>query len=414
MTNKQTKLLNLFIKYASVDTRSEPKSTTTPSTSGQVRLIEMIEDDLIHGGVKPYQMSILADHSMLVYIPATEPGAVICLTAHVDTYFGIDGGAKPIIYNYEGDDIVLPFNNKVISALDLAEKKGNTIVTADGSTTLGADDKSGVAILVQLILDITNSEMPNHGNLYFWFCVDEEIDRMGLTAIPPQIVNSWDMMITVDGDDPKNIAIGCFNGGNTTVEFNGNDAHPGDAGDHLKSASYAAARLVIELEDNYNVPWTSKGEDGFIYAPKFVDMTPTHSEILFIPRDFEIAKMKEYHCAIVETTQKMAKRYGVEFEISGKELSYLNINPAISPKIHLLKHLTDTLEKIIMSKINLCTVRFGTCGSSMNLVYPALPVPDVGTGGYNVHGYEEFLVFEEMFSIYLALKEALPKYLKFE
>ena len=404
-------LLDRFIRYTKIDSHSniERGKTNSPSTYGQVKMIRMIERELLGGGANPNQLQALSDGSLLVHFVGTGEGKTICLAAHVDTYFGLPGGANPIVHAYAGGDIVLPEGGVVISESDLAGHAGKTVVTSDGTTTLGADDKSGVAILVQLALDIQKGEI-KHGPLYLWLCVDEEISKMDVRVLPPEIIESLDILITVDGGKPEEVIVECLSDMEVEVEFFGEDAHSAFEGHKLKPAHYAAARLVSKLEDISIVPWKSFGRDGFIYADGFGQMTPSGSKVNFCLRSFESNKLLRYQAMVEAMTSQVARSYGVAFQTRNK-VNCLNIKKAIDTHPHLLAPIVNGFKQVGIDA-SLCSGRYGTDGAMVNAVYPDLPAPDIGTGGYNVHSLKEFLVVEEMYVIYEALKAILPLYLE--
>jgi len=416
MKNKEKKILRRFLKYARIDSRSDVKlgeklgKGQGPSTPGQTEIIKAILSE-----ISPYVVqgrlfiSLLGDGSLLLYFPGRRLGYTVCLASHVDTYYGFEGGAKPILNFYGGGNIKLPKNGKVIPAEDLAGKEGKIIITADGSTTLGADDKAGVAILVQIALDILQGKITDYGPLYLWFCTDEEISRLDVKVVPPKIVSSWDILITVDGSSPKEIITECLSDRDVIVEFHGRDAHAGESGYKIKSANYAMCELVMDLKRQHKPPWDSHDRDGFVYAPNFGQMATEYAKAYFCPRSFDLKELNSYCDSIVKTAKKIAKDYGVTYTISTK-LNCINIKNAIEKKWRLVKPIAEALAKAGCDDARFCAGRYGTDGAMINLNIPDLPAPDIGTGGYNVHGPLEYLVVEEMYTMYKAIRALLPLY----
>ena len=417
MKNKEKKILRRFLKYARIDSRSDVKlgeklgKGQGPSTPGQTEIIKAILSE-----ISPYVVqgrlfiSLLGDGSLLLYFPGRRLGYTVCLASHVDTYYGFEGGAKPILNFYGGGNIKLPKNGKVIPAEDLAGKEGKIIITADGSTTLGADDKAGVAVLVQIALDILWGEITDYGPLYLWFCTDEEIGKLDTEVVPPEIVKSWDILITVDGGNPKDIVTECFSMTDINVEFFGRDAHAGDNGNKIRPANYAICQLVTDIMYKHKTPWGSKDREGFIYASQFGVMTPEYAEVYFCPRSFDLVELNAFYDSIVKTIKKVVAYYGVTYKISENKLTCVNTKNAIDKKMNLLEPIIKALAKAGCDDPRFCAGRYGTDGAMVNLNIPDLPAPDIGTGGYNVHGPLEYLVVEEMYTMYKAIRALLPLY----
>ncbi len=415
---EKERFLNRFLSYVKIDSRSdndkgaELEKGEGPSTPGQIEVIEAILSEL-----EPYYVpgmmdaNILSDGSLLLYFPGKRLGATMCLAAHVDTYYAIPGGANPIIHHYKGGNIELPKNGKVISADSLAGKEGKTIITTDGSTTLGGDDKAGVAILVQVARDILTSQITDYPPLYMWFCTDEEVSRLDIEVVPPEVVKSWDILITVDGGDPRDIGVECFSITDTIVEFFGQDAHAGDRGYKIKSANYAMCRLVIELETRHKVPWDSHGRDGMVYAAEFDKMRTEHAKVYFCPRSFDLKELAAFNQSIKDTAQKIARYYGVDCKITDdSKLCCINIKEAIDAKRHLVEPISKALAEVGYKDAKPFVARYGTDGSMINVTHPNLPTPDIGTGAYDMHSELEFVVLEEMYDMYRAVRALLPLY----
>lgn len=410
-------VLDLFLKYAAIDTKSNPSKegeTARPSSPGQITLKNMIIEDLKKGGVKEEQILNFADGSFLVRFPAApgkEKALHACFAAHLDTHPDAPGGAVTIIHeNYQGNDIRLPKGeNVVIPADDLKEKIGKTIVTASGDTTLGADDKSGVAILVATALELAQGKY-EHGSIDFWFCTDEEVGQLDVKVLPADLVKSWNILITVDGGDPREIDVGCFCGWETIVEFLEESAHPGVNGAKLKPAHYAACALVSGLtKTKYKVPWTSSGHESFIYVAAMEGNNPSYAKALCIPRSFDKDELPKMEAKIKELAAKAAKKFRVQVKFSGQGLMYINTRVPIEANRQLLEPILQT-HKDAGYEVKEQDVRGGTDGAMINIAYSELPAPNIATGGYNLHGPREFLIVEEMEDMFTVVQNIIMKY----
>ncbi|MBI5222616.1 MAG: hypothetical protein HY980_03935 [Candidatus Magasanikbacteria bacterium] len=403
-------MLELFLKYAAMDSKSGVDKETHPTSSGQTEVIRAIKDDLLENGVSEDQFRAFKDGSLLVSFAGAKKGKKVCYAAHVDTSPDAPGGATCIIHdNYQGGDIVLPENGIKIPAADLVGKEGKTIVTASGRTTLGADDKSGVAILNQIARDMANGLIRDYAPVDMWFCVDEEVGQLDISVVQPHIVNSWDAFITLDGGHPQEVDTDCFCGWETFVDFFGESAHPGVDGKKLKPAHYAMARLITELDDHLKTPWESAGMDPFMYVAKATEMTPVHSRAEFYPRSFDPAELPWFHETIVQKAKQIAGKYKVRCKISGKGLMYVGTGTAIKQHPEVLDSIMRVINEVV-GEPHGNAVRGGTDGAMANVSYPSLPAPNLGVGMYNFHGVKEFLVVEEMLAMYEVMKRLVPAY----
>lgn len=403
--------LKLFLELAKMDSRSGLDMEAHPTSPGQTVVLDRIEEILKAGGVMGDQILHFADGSRLISFVGTKPGKKICYAAHVDSHPDAPGGAKCIVHEYKGGDIVLPEKGTVISATDknLRQKVGRTIVTASGDTTLSADDKAGVAILVQIMLDLASGKIKDYPSVDFWLCVDEEVGQLDISVVPREIVESWDGLVTLDGENPQNVDTDCFCGWETIITFVGKSAHPGVDGDNLKPAHYALARLINQLEVNENQPWETSGFDSFIYVSEVVEMTVNKAVAKIHPRSFNRDDLPGMHEDVLEIARKAAKHYGVEYEVGGRGLLYVGTGTAIKQHPKILRPILDVVSKVV-GQCEEQAVRGGTDGAMINIAYPNLPSPNLGVGMYNFHGVREFLVVEEMLATYEVMKRLVPAY----
>ncbi len=406
---KKHPVLDLFLKYATIDSKSGVNKKAHPTSPGQTKLIRMIENDLLAHGVNANQLRVLKDGSLLVHFPGTKNGKTVCYAAHVDTSPEAPGGGKCIIHNHKGGKIVLPKKGIVIPSKDLAGKKGMTIVTGDGKFIPGAVDKAGVAILVRIARDLAVGVIADHPPVYMWFCVDEEVGQLNIDVVPPKIVRSWDAFITLDGGHPLGVDTDCFCGWETIVEFFGQSAHPGEGGKKLKPAHYAMACLIINLEDHFETPWETDRLLPFVYVADVTEMSAIHARAEIIPRSFEASQLPLFHKKIVQKAKEVAKMYGVRCQISGRGLMYVGTGTAIKKRPEVLVPIMTAIREVVGEPYE-NSVRGGTDGAMANKKYSDLPAPNLGVGMYNFHGVREFLVVEEMVAMYKVMKRLIPAY----
>lgn len=392
-------VLERFLEYAEIDTQSieqEKGKETHPSSPNQLVLMDLLKAELREMGLPNECVTSLGDGSTLVFLPPTkgrEHAPHIVFAAHVDTYFGCPGGAKPIIHEYNGGDIVLLNDGIIIPAKDLDGLEGKRIVTADGTTLLGADDKAGVAALMCLIEEILRCEVA-HGPLTIWFCTDEEIGKVGVSFLPGDTAKHWDFFWTVDGKELNTVDVGCFYGAKIRVEFRGNDTHPGVSGQNLRPAHYAAARFIDKLGD-VAVPWKTDGDESFIYVPALPAGSAGKTDVTVFPRTFRQEEFPTMRATIVTLANEAAERYGVTVNISETEVMYVTTEVAINNNPQLLQAGLNAFRKFgIEPKLH--RVRAGTDGAMLNMTYPNVPAPNMGTGAHNLHGVREFLVADEL------------------
>lgn len=412
-------VIQLLCKYARLDSasieRTPGKKAVHPSSLGQITMIKEIREDLLQIGLSAdkYNINTLGDGSLLVQFPATdgcENAPHSCFVAHVDTYPGCPGAAKPIFHQYTGGDIVLPHGGVIIPAADLKGLEGKTIITSDGTSLLGGDDKNGCAAIVRLIEIIISGHLP-HGPLTFWFCVDEEIAEVGTKFLPKEVAEQLDVFWTVDGIDLNQITTSCFNGLSINVDFFGVNAHPGVYGSKLCPAQYAACRFVSMLADIFGTPWNTTGEQPFLYAAEMPTGTAGKSTVKVDLRTFDRSIVRRARKIIRNAASSAAKDFRCTSKVKRTKIEYISTDVAINDNKDLLQPGLDALTDFgVVYKIH--RERAGTDGAMANLSYPKLPAPDIGTGAGNLHGLTEFVVEEDLRKLPEILANMVMRYAK--
>jgi len=407
-------VIERFLRYVKVNTRSLllKAGVNHPSSEGQILLMRKLVRELQEIGIKDDWFVMCEDSSFLVTLPATpglENAPHVAFAAHMDTYPEVSGEVNPQLHSYEGGDIVLPKDDVVIPASDLEKYVGCRIITSDGSSLLGADDKAGIAAMMTAIDQILFQKI-EHGPLSFWFCVDEEIGQIDVTALPEDLVKSWDVLWTVDGEDIGPIDVGCFICRMVNVTFIGQDAHPGVAGHKLRPAIYAAVDFANGVMASPS-PMETKGLESFYYVMK-MEGNASKATVLCAPRSFDSEESEQMAEKIAAEAKAVTGTWGVEVEVEDKILCH-NTRAAIVERMSLLEpgfaaHKQHGFEP----KEN--DVRGGTDGAMINMTFKDLPAPNMGTGANNIHSVREFLVADQLEQVPLIMLSMIGGYTEME
>lgn len=391
-----TELEQRLVRYASIDTQSAEASTSTPSTECQYDLLRLLVDELNAIGAQDVRLTEYG--AVLATIPATISTAApaIAFLAHVDTAPQFNAtGVKPIVHRrYDGGEIVLPDAPDVrLSPARfpyLGKKIGDDIITASGTTLLGADDKAGVAIVMTMARHLlANRDLP-HGTIRIAFTPDEEVGRGVNPKLPGDLGAS--VAYTLDGAELGEIVYETFSADKAEVSITGVSIHPGHAKDIMVNALHLAAKIVDTLPQVTRTPETTDGRQGFIHVYQMTG-TSSDAKLHFILRDFELdglrkhGELMEQVCATVQATEPRAQitctitpqyrnmRYWLETDMRPVELAreacrQLGIEPTSTP------------------------TRGGTDGS--RLTEMGVPTPNLFTGMQNIHGPHEWISVQDM------------------
>ena len=383
-----------LLKYVKVHTTSDPNSGTHPSTLRQFDLAKILVEELKELGLTDAHV----DEHCYVYatLPATpgqESAAPLGLIAHMDTADDASGeNVRPQIHeNYDGEAVTLPATGTVLDPKVfpfLREMKGQTLITTDGSTLLGADDKAGVAEIMTALERIIAENRP-HGKLCIGFTPDEEIgEGASLFDIPGF---GADFAYTVDGGDVGGIEYENFNAASATVTVHGFSVHPGSAKDAMINASNVAMEFHQALPVMAR-PETTEGRQGFYHlCQMYGDVT--EAKLGYILRDHDASKLQFKKDNLLHIADYLNGKYGdgtVEVEIKD---SYRNMIEKIKPHFHLVENARKAIEKAGLTPEEV-PVRGGTDGAVLS--WKGLPCPNLGTGGFNFHGVCECTTVERM------------------
>ena len=383
-----------LLKYAKVYTTSDPESGTHPSAAREFDLAHLLVEEMKSIGIE----DAFVDEHCYVYgsIPATkgcEKKPALGLIAHMDTAPDASGeNVKPILHeNYDGGDVTLPGTGMVMKTSTfpfLKELKGETLITTDGTTLLGADDKSGVAEILTAAETLIKKKLP-HGKLCIAFTPDEEIgEGASLFDIPGF---GADFAYTVDGGDVGGIEYENFNAASATVTIHGFSVHPGSAKNSMINAQNVAMEFHAALPA-FSRPEHTEGREGFFHLTSMQgDVTTAH--LGYIVRDHDAAKFAARKAQMQHIAACLNDRYGagtVELDIKD---SYYNMLEKIQPHFHLVENARKAIRAAGLEPIE-TPVRGGTDGATLS--YMGLPCPNLGTGGFNFHGVCECTTVERM------------------
>lgn len=383
-----------LIKYAQVYTESSPDTGTVPSTSCQWDLAHMLVDELKELGLE--NPGVNENCIVTAWLPATpgcEGAPALGLLAHMDTAPAFTGkDVHPIVHeNYDGGDIVLPKEGRVIRAADfsfLAGLKGKTLVTADGSTLLGADDKAGVAEIMTLCERVQAENLP-HGRLCIAFTPDEEIgegpDHFDVEGFGAKYA------YTVDGGTAGSIEYENFNAASAVVEITGVSVHPGAAKGVMENALLIAQELNALLPPDA-IPGKTEGYQGFFHLDR-LEGTAAQARMEYIVRDHDKGEFNVKKALIERAAVQVQDAHPTAKVAVTVKDTYYNMKEKLADCMHLVDNAKKAAEMAGITP-TVEPIRGGTDGARLS--YMGLPCPNLGTGGYNCHGPMELACAEEM------------------
>ncbi len=378
-------LTERLIRYAKVDTQSDASSKTTPSTSKQWDLLHMLKEELEEIGLSDITLD---DNG---YLFATIPGNVDAETvgflAHVDTATDFTGtNVNPQVVQYKGGDIILNRSQDIVMTVkefpNLNNYVGHTLITTDGTTLLGGDDKAGITAIVTAAEAILNSDI-EHGDIRIAFTPDEEIGR-GPHKFDVEKFNA-DFAYTIDGGPVGELQYESFNAAGAKVIIKGKNIHPGTAKDKMINSLTIASKFALEF-DPEDTPECSEGYEGFFHLLT-INGSTDETELEYIIRDFDrdnFEKRKETMKTLVEKYQDTYGSQNVRLEL---EDQYYNMKEKIEPKFYIVEIAQEAMKSLGITPV-IQPVRGGTDGSQLS--YMGLPTPNIFTGTENMHGRYEF------------------------
>jgi len=388
-----------FLRYVQIDTQSDPDSSSSPSTEKQKNLGKILVEELLQIGIGDAHMDEYG------YVYATIPSntskkvPVICFCAHMDTSPDCSGkDVKPMIHkNYNGKNIVLPNTTdgqKVILYLtdhpDLKNQIGNDIITADGTTLLGADNKAGVAEIMVAADYLMHHPEIKHGTIKILFTPDEEIGR-GVDKVDLKKLSA-DFGYTIDGETLGHLEDETFSADAVTITINGFSTHPGFAKGKMQSAIKIASELIDALPKKKLSPETTEKKEGFVH-PTSMSGTIEKMVLKFIIRDFSESGLKKYESFLKKHTKKILKKYSkcsFEFEVSEQ---YRNMKNILKKHPQVVDYALEAIRRSGIKPFR-SSIRGGTDGSRLS--YMGLPCPNIFAGEHAFHSKQEWVSVQDM------------------
>jgi tripeptide aminopeptidase len=385
-----------FMRYATIDTQSDPNSPACPSTEKQKNLGRLLVNELIDIGL---QDAHLDEHG---YVYATVPSnsekkdiPIICFCSHMDTAPDCSGeNVKPIIHkNYQGLDIILPDDQSQVIRMnehpDLKNQIGNDIITASGTTLLGADNKAGIAEIMDACYQLMNHPEIKHGKIRILFTPDEEIGR-GVDKVDIEKLGAY-AGYTMDGESAGNMENETFSADGAKLVINGVSAHPGFAKGKMQNAIKIAGEIIAALPHNLS-PEQTEGKQGFVHPVSIEGHVETAS-IDFIIRDFEDNKLKKHENIIRETAQSVVARFpGSSFTLVTKP-QYRNMKKVLDEYPEVVEYGIEAIKRAGVNA-RLCSIRGGTDGSRLSFM--GLPCPNIFAGEHAFHSKQEWVSIQDM------------------
>ena len=389
------KILDKFLRYVSIDTMSDPDSTSQPSTQKQFNLLNLLCEELKAMGVKDVAVDQYG------YLMATIPSNIekdapaIGFIAHVDSSPDASGAnIKPQIFeNYEGGDIVINSEKGMrLSPVEFPELKryvGQTIVTTDGTTLLGADDKAGVAEIMSAVEYIMTHPEFKHPEVKIGFTPDEEIGR-GVDCFDVAKFGAK-YAYTMDGGQIGELEYENFNAAGAKISIQGRNIHPGYAKDKMLNAILLASELNDMLPVSQRPEYT-QGYEGFFHIVKFSGVVE-EAMIQYIIRDHDFELFEQKKRLLQECVAFMNKKYGEGTFTLEMNDQYYNMKKEVEPHYHIIETAVKAMEEAGI-EVDIRPIRGGTDGARLSFM--GLPCPNIFAGGHNFHGKFEYVPVESM------------------
>ncbi|HWZ05112.1 MAG TPA: peptidase T [Mucilaginibacter sp.] len=385
-----------FLRYVTVDTQSDPASPSIPSTEKQKDLGRILVKELLAMGIEDAHLDEFG------YVYATIPSnatksnvPVICFCSHMDTAPDCSGtGVKPILHkNYQGADIILPDDPSEIIRLkdhaDLKNQIGNDLVTASGTTLLGADNKAGVAEIMDACYQLVNHPEIKHGKIRILFTPDEEIGR-GVDKVDIKKLGAY-AGYTMDGESAGNMENETFSADGAKLTIKGVSAHPGFAKGKMESAIKIAGEIIAALPYDLS-PEGTEGMQGFVHAVA-IEGHVEKATIDFIIRDFDDIKLVDHANTIRSVVTGVLQRFpGSSFELDVKP-QYRNMRSVLDQHPQIVEYGMEAMQRAGLNA-KLCSIRGGTDGSRLSFM--GLPCPNIFAGEHAFHSRQEWVSVQDM------------------
>jgi tripeptide aminopeptidase len=385
-----------FLRYVQIDTQSDPAATCFPSTAKQLKLAKLLVQELQAMGLTDAYMDTNGYTYATIPSNINQDVPVICFCSHIDTAPDCSGtGVKPILHkDYTGAPIILPDDNSQVITTDaypyLKNHIGKSIITASGTTLLGADDKSGVAIIMDMAHYLMTHPAIKHGDIKILFTPDEEVGR-GTEKLDLSKVGAH-FGFTLDGGEVGTFEDETFSADAATIVIDGVSAHPGYAKGKMINAIKIAAEIVAALPKDSWCPEATSGREGFVH-PVDINGIQEKATLQFIVRDFDTAMLAVHEKKLFEIAQNVVSKYpGATITCSVTE-QYRNMKEIIDQHPHITSLAKEAYEKAGLNMVKE-PIRGGTDGSRLSFM--GLPCPNIFTGMQAIHSKHEWVGVTDM------------------
>jgi tripeptide aminopeptidase len=389
------KVVERFLRYVSFDTTSNEDSNSVPSTPGQLVLARELKRELEELGLTDVNLD--ENGYLMATLPSNTDKSIptIGFLAHMDTSDGASGAnIKPsIVKNYDGGDILLNEQHKLVLSPkefpELSKYIGQDLITTDGTTLLGADDKAGIAEIVTAVEHLLKHPEVPHGTIRIAFTPDEEIAR-GTDYFNVEKFNA-DFAYTIDGGELGELEYENFNAAKADIVINGRSVHPGSAKDKMINSMLLAMEFNSMLPQ-FETPGHTEGYEGFFHLEKIAGRVETTS-MKYIIRDFDKSKLEARKDRVRKITEYLNDKYGKDTVLLELEDQYFNMREKIEPVIHVIDNAKEAMRSVGVTPL-VTPIRGGTDGA--RLCFMGLPTPNIFTGGINFHGRYEYIPINSM------------------
>ncbi|MGB0890890.1 MAG: peptidase T [Flavobacteriaceae bacterium] len=392
--NKQH-IINRFVKYVTIDTESDPNNPAFPSTEKQWNLARVLETELIEIGMQDVEL----DENC--YLMATLPSNLdyevptIGFVAHIDTSPDFTGkNVNPQIHeNYDGGDIILNKEKNIVLSPsyfdDLLQYKGQTIITTDGTTLLGADDKAGVTEIVSAMEYLIQHPEIKHGKIRICFTPDEEVGKGAHLFDVEKFGAKW--AYTMDGSQIGELEYENFNAAGATVTINGKIVHPGYAKGKMINSMLIASEYINALPED-EVPEKTTGYEGFFHLYN-MEGSVEKTTLSYIVRDHDMDQFNHRKQAMIDLAEVLNAKRGQKLITVDIKDQYYNMKEKVVPVMHIVDIAEEVMNDIGITPL-IKPIRGGTDGSQLS--YKGLPCPNIFAGGHNFHGRYEYVPVESI------------------
>lgn len=387
-------IVDRFIKYARIDTQSDENNTQTPSTQKQFNLAKEVEQEVLEMGLT--DVSLDNNCYLMATLPANTQKKlpVIGFIAHFDTSPDMSGkNVNPrIIKNYDGKEIILNEPKEVVLSPadfpELLDHVGEDIIVTDGTTLLGADDKAGIAAIMNAMQYLIDHPEIEHGKIRIGFTPDEEIGRGADKFDVAKFGADW--AYTIDGSEVGELEYENFNAASAKIDIQGRNVHPGYAKGKMVNALHLANELIALLPESER-PEHTAGYEGFFHLIS-LGGTVEEASLSFIIRDHDREKFEERKRLMESAVETLNKKYGDRLTLQMKD-QYYNMREKVEPVKYIVDYAYQAMEEVDV-KPNVKPIRGGTDGARLSFM--GLPCPNIFAGGMNFHGKYEFLPIPSM------------------